>query len=236
MDWKWLGERRILVITAVAAEKEAVLRGLSSGLREESGFSRSLGHRSDRVKVAAAGVGQAAAAACTAAELAAGRFGLVISAGIGGGFPGKAEVGTLVVSSEIVAADLGVEIEEGFLDVETLGFGSSRIPVAPELTACFTRLAELAGISARAGPVLTVSTATGTAARGEELARRVPEAAAEAMEGYGAAVAAQRQGIPCVELRSISNPVGPRDRSAWRIGDALAVLERAFHHLSEVLP
>jgi futalosine hydrolase len=51
---------------------------------------------------------------------------------------------------------------------------------------------------------------------------------AEAMEGFGVAEAAARHGLPVLELRTVSNPVGPRDRAAWRIGEALEALERAF--------
>jgi futalosine hydrolase len=48
------------------------------------------------------------------------------------------------------------------------------------------------------------------------------------MEGAGAAAAAVLHGVPFVEIRAISNVVGPRDRSAWRIPDALAALHQAF--------
>ena len=84
--------------------------------------------------------------------------------------------------------------------------------------------------------MLTLSTVTGSAATADALAARVPGAAAEAMEGYGVAEAASRFGIPFIEIRAISNPVGPRDRAAWRIGDALAALEAASTHLAEVMP
>ncbi|HEY9328782.1 MAG TPA: futalosine hydrolase, partial [Streptomyces sp.] len=40
---------------------------------------------------------------------------------------------------------------------------------------------------------------------------------------------------PVLELRAISNPVGPRDRAAWRIGDALAALADGFGKLAPVL-
>jgi futalosine hydrolase len=46
------------------------------------------------------------------------------------------------------------------------------------------------------------------------------------MEGFGVATAAARAGVPFVEVRAVSNPVGPRDRSAWQITEALAALER----------
>ncbi|MFE3127320.1 futalosine hydrolase, partial [Streptomyces hydrogenans] len=75
--------------------------------------------------------------------------------------------------------------------------------------------------------VLTVSTVTGSAARADALAARHPGAAAEAMEGFGVAEAAAAHGAAVLELRAVSNAVGPRDRAAWRIGDALTALRAA---------
>ena len=37
------------------------------------------------------------------------------------------------------------------------------------------------------------------------------------------------------EIRAVSNPVGPRDRAAWRIGEALGALTGAFGKLAPVL-
>ncbi|MDD9266473.1 futalosine hydrolase [Paenibacillus sp. GCM10023248] len=211
---------RVLIMTAVAPERDAVQRGL--------------GHDS-RFEFALAGVGLAAAAANGAMSLAAADYDLVVVAGIAGGFPGEAEIGSLVVASEIVAADLGVELLDGFSSLDELGFGSTRIGVdagaAERLTAALTA----AGLTARLAPVLTVATATGTAATAAALAARVPGAAAEAMEGFGVATAAALRGVPVLELRAISNAVGPRDRDAWRIGDALKALEAASSVLAEVL-
>ena len=88
---------------------------------------------------------------------------------------------------------------------------------------------------ARAGTVLTVSTVTGTAARAAALRARHPRALAEAMEGFGVAEAAAAHGVAVLELRAVSNPVGPRDRAAWRIGDALTALRAGFGKLVPVL-
>ncbi|MFI6940556.1 futalosine hydrolase [Streptomyces sp. NPDC050418] len=208
---------RVLVVTAVPAEAEAVAAG-APGL-----------------EVTAAGVGPAAAAAATARELTAaalgGRpYGLVVSAGIGGGFLPAAPVGSLAVSDAIVAADLGAETADGFVRVTDLGFGTVR----HEPPAALVRdLAAATG--ARTGAVLTVSTVTGSAARATELAARHPGALIEAMEGFGVAEAAAAQGVAAVEIRAVSNPVGPRDRSAWRIGDALAALTDGFGKAAPVL-
>lgn len=211
---------RILVMTAVPAERDAVWRGLRG---------------SGRFDVMLAGVGPAMAAARTAKALAAAGYGLVISAGIGGGFIGRAEVGSLVVANEIVAADLGAQTQDGFCSLDELGFGSSRIPVNPDLVTRVTEALRGDGQPVCAGPVLTVSTVTGTAANARELQARVPGAAAEGMEGFGVATAAQESGLPALEIRAISNAVGPRDRDAWRIGDALHALEAASSVLLEVL-
>ncbi|MEV0037299.1 futalosine hydrolase [Streptomyces sp. NPDC050804] len=83
-------------------------------------------------------------------------------------------------------------------------------------------------------PILTVSTATGTAARAAELTARHPRAAAEAMEGFGVAEAAAVHSVPCVEIRAVSNAVGPRDRASWEIGRALGALRYAFTLLTPV--
>ncbi|MOA19196.1 Futalosine hydrolase [compost metagenome] len=83
--------------------------------------------------------------------------------------------------------------------------------------------------------MLTVATTTGTAETARKLAERIPGAAAEAMEGHGVAVAAHGRNIPAIELRAISNAVGPRDREAWKIGEALSALEKACHAIKEVL-
>ncbi|NEA51378.1 futalosine hydrolase, partial [Streptomyces sp. SID10815] len=60
-----------------------------------------------------------------AAALAGTPYGLVVSAGIAGGFAPGAPVGSLVVADEITAADLGAETGDGFLPVTELGFGTA---------------------------------------------------------------------------------------------------------------
>jgi len=211
--------KRILIMTAVEAEREAVLRGLKGD---------------NRFDVKLAGVGPAAAGANTAFALQSGQYGLVISAGIGGGFIGQAAIGSIVVSSELIAADLGAETPDGYLSVDELGFGSSRISVNADLISKVTNALSDAHLPTVARPILTVTTVTGSQETALKLSERVPGAAAEAMEGYGVATAAQIQGIPAIEIRAISNAVGPRDRSAWRIGEALQALEQACSIIKEV--
>ncbi|MCA1224096.1 futalosine hydrolase [Streptomyces sp. 8L] len=213
---------RVLVVTAVPAEAEAGSAG------------------SPRLDVLAGGVGPAAVAAATAralarAEAAGTPYGLVVSAGIGGGFAPHAPLGSVVVADEILAADLGADTPDGFLPVEDLGFGrGAHRPPVGLTTRMAERLTASADFPAVLAPVLTVSTVTGTARRTVELTARHPRAAAEGMEGFGVAEAAALHSLPCAEIRAISNVVGPRDRAAWRIGAALESLKRAFSLLNPV--
>ncbi|MFI1970335.1 futalosine hydrolase [Streptomyces cinnamoneus] len=230
---------RVLVVTAVAAERDAVTAA-GPPPRELPLPGGSVLHRcppagpdGPALDVLAAGVGPAAAAAAaatalTAAALSGEPYDLVVTAGIAGGFAPGAPLGSLVVSEALVAADLGARTpDDGFLSVAELGFGTDvhRVPEA--------LVDAVAGATgALRGEVLTVSTATGSAARAAELVRRHPAALAEAMEGFGAAEAAAAHRVPVLELRAVSNAVGPRDRAAWRIGEALAALTEAFRKLS----
>ncbi|WP_189313328.1 futalosine hydrolase [Streptomyces brasiliensis] len=222
--------------TAVPAERDAVARAFPGTTKEVRLPGVTL-HRVDSsgYDLLAAGVGPALAAASTAAALTAAAlagapYGLVVSAGIAGGFRPGAPVGSLVVADEITAADLGAETADGFLPVTELGFGA----VSHRPPESLVRAAS-AATGARAGAVLTVSTVTGTATRADALRDRHPRALAEAMEGFGVAEAAGAHGVPVLEIRAVSNPVGPRDRAAWRIGDALAALTEGFGKLAPVL-
>ncbi|WP_445394938.1 futalosine hydrolase [Streptomyces sp. LE64] len=231
---------RVLVATAVPVERDAVAVAFRTEQREvpvPGAPLRRLTTPGARWDLLAAGVGPAAAAsgtasALTAAALDGAPYDLVVSTGIGGGFAPDAPVGSLVVADAITAADLGAEAGDGagFLPVTELGFGTvTHTPPAPLVRA-------VAGaLGCPTGGVLTVSTVTGTAARAADLRTRHPGALAEAMEGFGVAEAAAAHGRPVLEIRAVSNPVGPRDRSAWRIADALDALTDAFGTCAPVL-
>jgi len=255
---------RVLVTTAVPVERDAVAAAftdtahgtyrthehtvpgaalLGVTLLADRHTLSGPGHGPLVLGLLAGGVGPAAAAASTAAALTAAAltgepYDVVVSAGIGGGFQPAAPVGSLVLADEITAADLGAGTpatgtsgtSEGFIPVTELGFGT--VTYRPP-TSLVREIASATG--AQPGAVLTVSTVTGTAGRAAELRRRHPRALAEAMEGFGVAEAAAAQGVPVLEIRAVSNPVGPRDRSAWRIGDALSALTGAFGKLAPVL-
>ncbi|MEV6631352.1 futalosine hydrolase [Actinoplanes sp. NPDC051470] len=199
----------LLIITAVEPEAAAIRAGLS------------------RADVAAVGAGPAAAAAGTARRLALKPYEAVLSAGIAGAFPGRAALAATILGARSIAADLGAESPEGFLPIDTLGFGTSTQPADPALL----KTLQNALPQALTGDILTLTTVTGTAETTERLAGAHPEALAEAMEGHGVATAAAQAGVPFAELRTISNLIGPRDRKAWRLPEALTALSQAAANL-----
>ena len=191
----------ILVVCAVAAE----LRG----------FAR------EGVEIAAVGVGPVEAALATARALGAAPYELVVNAGIGGGFGGRAAVGDAIVVSGESYVEIGRE-DGGQL---TLPDGLKLV----DTVAADAALLELVGASRlpaglRIGTGVTSATITTSAARAELLARRYGPAV-ESMEGFAVLRAAVAFGVATLEVRGISNIVGDRTTSQWdfRAGSAAAV-------------
>lgn len=85
------------------------------------------------------------------------------------------------------------------------------------------------------GPLLTVSSATGTTLTKTKRLNLYPQAIAEAMEGFGVATAADLYQIPFIEIRTISNMVGQRRRDLWKIEEAIKNIEVVSRLLTEVL-
>jgi futalosine hydrolase len=206
---------RILIVTAVAAEAEAI-------------------GRLEGARLVVAGVGRVnAAAATTEALVREAPAQAVLSAGVAGALPASGlELGQALVASACVYAEEGLMSPEGFRDVAamrlTLGdFPGNVVPVAPELLARLDR-------RFRTAPIATVATCSGTDAAAREVERRTG-AAAEAMEGAAVVHAARRLGAPAIELRTISNTTGARDRQRWDLPGALRALGTAVRAAVEVL-
>ncbi|WP_078556772.1 futalosine hydrolase [Bacillus alkalicellulosilyticus] len=209
----------VAIIVSVEVEKNAILEGLNGA----PGFD-----------VYVSGVGPVDAAIQTTTALSKKKYKAVINMGIAGGFIGRTTISDVVVASSIVIADLGTETETGFESVDKLGFGTTEISIESTLVTRVCDTLQKHNIHYRLGDILTLSTVTGTADTAIRLSTRFPEAAAEAMEGFGVARSAQKAGIPVIEIRAISNAIGPRDREAWKIKEALVSLQKVSSILPEV--
>ncbi|GAF64763.1 hypothetical protein BTS2_1659 [Bacillus sp. TS-2] len=213
-------EKRVLIMVSVEAEREIIKQAI-----EDIPY----------IDIEVMGVGPANAAANTTKKLIKSKYDLVINAGIAGGFQGRADIGSIVIATEIQAADLGSESPEGFLKLEELGLGQSKIMSEVEIAKKWAAHLEKHSLPVHIGPILTLNTVTGTEATTYELSERLPEAKAEAMEGFGVATAAKLFNVPVIEIRAISNIIGPRNKDAWKIKEALNQLKNAFAVIEEVL-
>jgi futalosine hydrolase len=216
---KKTGDKKMLIVTAVEQERDAVLEGIG---------------KAPNIDVLVAGVGPVVSAITTTHALANQRYDLVINMGIGGGFRGKADIGDVVVATEVVHADFGVETPSGFYFAEKVQLGLSKVFIDDGLRKRMVQAFEHAGLQVVSGPVLTVSTVTGTELTAADLQKRVPKATAEGMEGFGVVMAGRSKKVPAFEVRAISNLVGKRDKASWKIPDALRSLTLASRSLMEV--
>jgi futalosine hydrolase len=202
-----------LVVVAVEQERDAVLRDLPAAADVD-------------VDVVVSGVGPIAAATTTARALSARGYDAVVSAGICGGFSGRAESSAVVVATASVAADLGCRTDDGFLTLDDMGLPQPSRLALSAAPAWAERL-RASDLDVRTGEMLTLSCMTGTDVEAKQLAERYPDALAEAMEGFGVLWAARDVAV-AGEVRTVSNVVGRRDPSTWDIAGALDALSRAF--------
>jgi futalosine hydrolase len=200
--------RRILIITAVQAEADAI--GRPSG-----------------TFVVAGGIGKTnAASATTASIMSDGPFTWIINAGIAGALPNSnLALGEIVVANKCVYAEEGLETPTGFQTIEQMGFSlgnfaGNAVPVDPWM---LERLAPIGTVA----PIATVATCSGTDARATLVQERTG-CACEAMEGAAVVHAANRVGAPAIEVRAISNTTGNRDTQNWDIPTALENLSKAI--------
>src|SRR6478609_10232330 len=183
---------RVLVLTAVVEEAEAVLDGLGHAVHAPVGPYEQgwlLTPPWGEIQVLVGGVGPAAAGASAAAAIVrSGPYDLVVDAGVAGGFPGRCGPGAVVLADRVVAADLGAETPgadgaTGFVPLDAMGFGGVRFDLDAALVGRAADRVRAAWPDTVVGTVLTVSTVTGTPSTTAKLAADHPDALAEAMEG-----------------------------------------------------
>ena len=144
----------------------------------------------------------------------------MIQAGIGGSFSTDFTPGDLVFVSEEVMADLGVEENNDFRDVFDLGLqdattgpytGKSLInPYCDdwnEYDLPFVKSVTINEITTRPQRI--------------ELLKKKYFAEIESMEGAAFHYTALMERIPFIQLRAISNYVGERDKSKWKMQEAI---------------
>jgi futalosine hydrolase len=153
---------------------------------------------------------------------------LIINIGIAGSYTENFPVGTVVIPVSDRFADLGMCDGDKFIPISRADMNNIDDNYTP--AGIFHADKD---IVRKLGPFLspvkavTVSTATGSAESREKIrAEYNPDI--ESMEGAAVYYVCNKQDIPCIGIRSISNMVGPRNKSLWDIELALEQLEKAL--------
>jgi futalosine hydrolase len=164
---------------------------------------------------------------------AEGPFTHVVLAGICGAYPGRGlNVGNVVrVDSEVVG-DLGVVESDGSFTPWHKVCATSANGSVPQTSAQVYESSLLRGVPAwlsNLKPVagLSVNCCTGTASMAKERVENF-NVDVESMEGAACFSICLAFGVPCYEIRAVSNFATTRDKSTWRIKDALSALRAAF--------
>ncbi len=199
--------KSILIVSATRPETD----WLRSRYREE-------GLGNIQVSFLITGVGMINSALQLGGYLANHQPDLAIQIGIAGSFSEEYPVGSVVEVSEESVPELGAESPEGFLDMEELGFPMLETAegryynTVPNGSRYLNHLPWVPGI--------TVNRVSGTS---ETIQAIISDwnPGIETMEGAAFFLAMKQTGIPFMEIRGISNRVEPRDRSTWKIGEAI---------------
>ncbi|MCG8566899.1 MAG: futalosine hydrolase [Desulfobacterales bacterium] len=157
----------------------------------------------------------------------------IFNLGIAGAFESNLASGELVMATEVIDAHTGVtkdRLPHAPLPFDLIpGHGESRqghYPLDATQIKHWAAAFKDHGLPVRVGPLLTVSAITGTPAHAHTL-HQAHAPLAEAMEGAAGAHIAALYHLPFMEIRSISNPAGVRDKSQWNIPLACRSLAKA---------
>ncbi len=178
------------------------------------------------------GVGQLQCGVHVARALSATPYTLAIQAGIGGSFTPDLPIGAAAVVEADVLSDLGAEDNGAFLDLFDMGllgrdvapFRQGWLEASPLHYKSLATLPRVRGVTVNR--VLSEERSIGWVKE-----RYDPQVVS--MEGAAFLYACLLASVPCVSIRTISDMVGPRDKSAWKIPDAVRALEGVLKPLLE---
>lgn len=159
---------------------------------------------------------------------------IIIMAGIAGAYSSKLNLGDVVVVKDESLADLGVQEKTGYMDVFDLKLlNPNQFPYKrKKLVNPHTTLMDRTKLP-KVGSV-TVNQITSTQKTAELYSKKY-KAAIENMEGAALHLVGIKEKIPFVQIRSISNYVGERNKKKWLLKNAVENLNQTMIRLIESL-
>lgn len=182
-----------------------------------------------QITVLVTGIGLMACTYALTKQICVQRPKMIIQAGIAGSLDPKLALAQVVAVKTEVIGDLGVEEQNSFRDLFSLGFIQKDLPpfqngklVNPNLPDNATYLLQVDGVS-----VNEISTSKSRIIHYQQALG----AQVESMEGAALHFVALQEKIPFLQLRSISNYIGERNKQAWKLQEAINTLNTKLQEL-----
>lgn len=159
---------------------------------------------------------------------------VIIMAGIAGAFDQSLKLGDVVAVKQEALADLGVQEKDGYKDVFDLKLlAANEFPFKQKkLTNPFKVLMERTKLPTVGSVTINQITSSKKTAA---LYEAKYKAKIENMEGAAFHLVCIKENIPFVQIRSISNYVGERNKQKWKLKEAVQNLNKELIRLVESL-
>lgn len=193
--------------------------------------NHAIGLNALKAKLLITGIGQLQTTYALQNKIRLERPDLVIQAGIGGAAT-KEEIGKVYTIGSEEIADLGVMEKAGFRNIFEMGLDNpDRFPFSKgKLKNPHRLLLEWTGL-----PVLDGITVNEIKSSDFTDFQRNRAPVVESMEGAALHYVCLMEQVPFLQIRSISNLTGDRDKSRWKLKEAIKSLHETLVHLIQKL-
>lgn len=160
-------------------------------------------------------------------------YNLIIQAGIAGAFKDTIQLGSVVLVKQDCFADIGMEENESFIPVhESALADKNELPFENGWLKNKNQFFEtffLPAVNA-----VTVNKVSDSLLQRKQLVKLF-NADIETMEGAALHYVCLQENIPFIQIRAISNVVGERNKSKWKINEAINNLNQELSRLINVI-
>lgn len=187
----------------------------------------------DTIDVLLTGVGMPIALYHLQKKITENRYNLVIQVGLAGAFTTKFELGETVFVNQDTFGDLGIEEKELFTPIfETDLFNKNEFPFENGWLVNKNKILQQSTLEVV--KAVTINKVTDKSSVKQQLIDSFnPDI--ETMEGAALHYVCLHQNIPFIQLRAISNYVGERDKTKWKIDLAISNLHNELIKLLKQL-
>lgn len=151
-------------------------------------------------------------------------YDLIIQAGIAGAFRPDMELGQTVLVKQDCFADLGIEEKENYTPIFETAFADKNEP--PFVNGWLVNKTHYLNKTALSlVKAITVNKVSDSALQKQQFIKQFnPDL--ETMEGAGLHYICLQENVPFIQIRSVSNYIGERDKTKWKIKEAIENLNK----------